>query len=98
MNKMWKLLSEARDACIKIKSSQKVTSSELESVFKIYWYENKEEDLSSSAFETIVESVNYVVENILLDFLTDGLKNWKWLFANILVDDILNWWMKKQSN
>lgn len=97
MNKMWKLLSEARDACIKIKSSQKVTSSELESVFKIYWYENKEEDLSSSAFETIVESVNYVVENILLDFLTDGLKNWKWLFANILVDDILNWWMTLKS-
>lgn len=96
MNKMWKLLSEARDACFKIRSSQKITSSELESVFKIYWYENKEEDISS-AFEIIVETVNYVVENMLLDFLTDGLKNWKWSFANILVDDILNWWTTLKS-
>ena len=74
MNEIWNILLIAKDACIKIKSSQKITNSELESLFIIYWYDKKEkseedETCSSSVFKTIIDSVNFLVDKVILQLL-----------------------------
>lgn len=102
MNEIWNILLTAKDACIKIKSSQKITNSELESLFIIYWYDKKEkneddETCSSSVFKTIIDSVNFIVDKVILQLLADDLKNWGSSFVDILAEDILNGWTTLKS-
>lgn len=94
MNEMWNLLTVAKNTCMKLKTQQTVTNSELESLFKVYWYKdapNVKNYANNSAFNSIISAVTYIVEKVLLDYYISSLKNWKRQFVEILVDDIEKW-------
>lgn len=94
MNEMWSLLAEAKETCLKLKDQKTITNSELESLFIVYWYKDTSDEKSyanNSAFKSIIDAVTYMVENVLLDYYIGSLKNWKWQFIGIMVDDILKW-------
>lgn len=94
MNEIWNIFKEAKNASIKVLSHvpQEVTNSELESLFRAYWYYSKDPNQldSSPSSKNLLEAMDAAVDSFIETFV-DILKDWKPWFLGILIEDILNW-------
>lgn len=92
------LFLEAKNSATKVLQGKEFTVSDLESIFKLYWFSKKAlgqtlsqntEDIKNKIIRGVTEAVNE-----LSDYLLDSLKMWKESFVEILIDDLLfpaNW-------